>query len=302
MQFKDYYAVLGVPKKATQDEIRKAFRKLARQYHPDVAKDKKAAESKFKELNEANEVLSDPEKRKRYDELGADWDKVGRQGPPPGTAHGGGFEFNGGGGGGAAFSDFFEAFFGGRAGGGGRKRRGDFNSFSQRGGDIEFDLPVTVEEALHGGRKAFNLERAGRVETVNVNIPRGVRGGQKIRLAGQGGEGVGEGGRGDLYLNVKIAPHVDYRVEGVDLIRSAPIPVWTAVLGGEVEVATPEGAVKLKIPAGTQPGQKFRLKGRGLPAGSGVRGDFYAEAKVLLPTSLTDDERAVWERLAKSGK
>lgn len=302
MQFKDYYAVLGVPKKATQDEIRKAFRKLARQYHPDVAKDKKAAEGKFKELNEANEVLSDPDKRKKYDELGADWDKVGRQGPPPGSARGGGVDFSGGGGG-APFSDFFEMFFGGRGGaaGGGQKRRGGFNSFSQRGEDVEFELPVTVEEALHGGRKAFSLERAGRVETVNVNVPRGVRGGQKIRLTGQGGEGVGGGERGDLYLNVKIAPHVDYRVDGADLIRGAPIPVWTAVLGGEVEVSTPDGAVKLKIPAGTQPGQKFRLKGRGLPSGSGARGDFYAEAKVLLPTSLTADERATWEQLAKSG-
>ena len=301
MQFKDYYAVLGVPKTATQDEIRKAFRKLARQHHPDVAKDKKAAEAKFKDLNEANEVLSDPEKRKKYDELGADWDKAGAHGPPPGWQQGGGFEFNGGGG--AAFSDFFEAFFGGRAGaGGGRKRRGGFGAFSQRGQDIEFDLPVTLEDALHGGRKAFNLDRGGRVETVSVNIPRGVRAGQKVRLAGQGGEGAGGGERGDLYLNVKIVPHAEYRIDGVDLIRAVPIPVWAAVLGGEVEVPTPDGAVKLKIPAGTQPGQKFRLKGRGMPAGSGTRGDFYAEAKVLLPTNLTVDERASWERLAKGAK
>ena len=297
MQFKDYYATLGVPKTATQDEIRKAFRKLARQHHPDVAKDKKGAETKFKEINEANEVLSDAEKRKRYDELGADWDRPGRQQPPQGWQQGGG-GFDGGGG----FSDFFEAFFGGRGGGGGRKHRGGFGAFAQRGGDVEFELPVTVEEALHGGRKAFNLERAGRVETVNVNIPRAVRGGQKIRLAGQGGEGVGGGERGDLFLLIKIAPHVDYRVDGSDLIRAVPIAVWSAVLGGEVEVPTPDGAVKMKIPPGTQPGQKFRIKGRGLPAGSGVRGDLFAEAKVLLPTSLSGDERALWERLAGGGK
>ena len=297
MQFKDYYATLGVPKTATQDEIRKAFRKLARQYHPDVAKDKKGAEAKFKEINEANEVLSDAEKRKRYDELGADWDRPGRQQPPQGWQHGGG-GFEGGGG----FSDFFEAFFGGRGGGGGRKQRGGFGAFAQRGGDVEFELPVTVEEALHGGKKAFNLERAGRVETVSVNVPRAVRGGQKIRLAGQGGEGVGGGERGDLFLLIKIAPHVDYRVDGFDLIRAVPVPVWTAVLGGEAEIPTPDGAVKMKIPPGTQPGRKFRLKGRGLPAGSGIRGDLFAEAKVLLPTSLSDEERALWERLASGGK
>ena len=291
MQFKDYYAVLGVAKTATKDEIRKAFRKLARQHHPDVAKDKKTAETKFKEINEANEVLSDPEKRKRYDELGSDWNSPGRHGPPPG----GGFDFGAGGGAPGGFSDFFEAFFGG---GGGRKGRGGAGGFSQRGGDVEFELPVNIEEALHGGRKAFNLDRGGRAETVTVNIPRGVRGGQKIRLAGQGGEGIGGGDRGDLYLLVKLAPHVDYRVDGFDLIRAVLIPVWSAVLGGDVEVPTPDGAVKMKIPAGTQPGQKFRLKGRGLPSGKDTRGDLFAEAKVLLPTSLGEKERALWEQLA----
>ena len=291
MQFKDYYAVLGVAKTATQDEIRKAFRKLARTHHPDVAKDKKTAETKFKEINEANEVLSDPEKRKRYDELGSDWNSPGRQRPP----QGGGFDFGGGGAGGGGFSDFFEAFFGGS---GGRKKHGGAGGFSQRGGDVEFELPVNIEEALHGGRKAFNLDRGGRSETVTVNVPRGVRAGQKIRLAGQGGEGIGGGERGDLYLLVKLAPHVDYRVDGFDLIRAVPIPVWSAVLGGDVEVPTPDGAVKMKIPAGTQPGQKFRLKGRGLPSGKDTRGDLFAEAKVLLPTSLGEKERALWEQLA----
>ncbi len=283
--------MLGVAKTATKDEIRKAFRKLARQHHPDVAKDKKTAEAKFKEINEANEVLSDPEKRKRYDELGSDWNSPGRHAPPPG----GGFDFGGGGGGGGGFSDFFEAFFGG---GGGRKGRGGAGGFSQRGGDVEFELPVNIEEALHGGRKAFNLDRGGRSETVTVNIPRGVRAGQKIRLAGQGGEGIGGGARGDLYLLVTLAPHVDYRVDGFDLVRAVPIPVWSAVLGGDVEVPTPDGAVKMKIPAGTQPGQKFRLKGRGLPSGKDTRGDLFAEAKVLLPTSLGEKERALWEQLA----
>ena len=291
VQFKDYYAVLGVPKTATQDEIRKAFRKLARTHHPDVAKDKKTAESKFKELNEANEVLSDPEKRKRYDELGADWDSPRRPGPQPGGQQPGGMDFGGGG-----FSDFFEAFFGG--GGAAKKRKSGFGAFAQRGGDVELELAVMIEEALHGGRKSLVLDRAGREETVTVNIPRGVRAGQKIRLAGQGGEGIGGGERGDLFLRVKIAPHVDYRADGFDLIRAVPVPVWSAVLGGDVEVPTPDGTVKMKIPAGTQPGQKFRLKGRGLPSGKDTRGDFFAEAKVLLPTTLGDKERALWEQLA----
>ena len=299
MQFKDYYAVLGVEKTATKDEIRKAFRKLARQHHPDVAKDKKTAEAKFKELNEANEVLSDPEKRKKYDELGADWNSPGRHGPPPGAHHGGGMDFGGGNGG--AFSDFFEAFFGGSGGGGGKRRKAGFGAFAQRGSDVELELPVTIEEVLHGGRKAFNLDRGGRAETVTVNIPRGVRAGQKIRLAGQGGEGIGGGERGDLYLLMKLAPHVDYRTDGFDLIRPVLIPVWSAVLGGDVEVPTPDGAVKMKIPAGTQPGQKFRLKGRGLPSGKDTRGDLFAEAKVQLPTSLGEKERALWEQLAGRG-
>ncbi len=288
--------MLGVAKTATKDEIRKAFRKLARQHHPDVAKDKKTAEAKFKEINEANEVLSDPEKRKKYDELGSDWDRPGRQGPPPGAQNFGGMDFGGGGAGGGGFSDFFEAFFGGS--GGGKKRKAGFGAFAQRGGDVEAELAVTIEEVLHGGRKAFSLDRGGRTETVSVNIPRGVRAGQKIRLAGQGADGIGGGERGDLYLLVRLAPHVDYRVDGFDLIRPVPIPVWSAVLGGDAEVPTPDGAVKMKIPAGTQPGQKFRLKGRGLPSGKETRGDLFAEAKVLLPTSLGENERALWEQLA----
>jgi len=297
VQFKDYYAVLGVPKTASQDEIRKAFRKLARQHHPDVAKDKKAAEVKFKEINEANEVLGDPEKRKKYDELGADWNQPGRQGGGAQNweevfGRGGGFDFGGGrrGGGGGGFSDFFEAFFGG--GGGGRRR-----GMAQEGESVESEIGVTIEEALGGGKKAFRMQRDGRVETVTVTIPKGVRAGQKIRLAGQGGEGTGGGARGDLYLKVAILPHAEYRVEGSDLIRAVSVPVASAVLGVEVEVVTPDGAVKLKIPAGTQPGQKFRIKGRGLPSGANLRGDFYAEAKVTIPASLTDEQRTMWEKL-----
>ena len=294
VQFKDYYAILGVSKTATQDEIRKAFRKLARVHHPDVAKDKKAAETKFKEINEANEVLSDPEKRQRYDSLGADWDKGG--GVPP---HGGGGGFQSG----AGFSDFFEAFFGGVPGGRGRGAN-PFSGFGRtapkrRGDDLEYELPVSVEEALHGGKKSFSIPRDGRSETITVNVPRGVRAGQRIRLSGQGGAGIGGGESGDLFLLVAIAPHPDYRVEGADLIREIPVTASAAVLGGDLEVNTPDGSVKLKIPAGTQPRQKFRIKGRGLPSGSdGARGDFFAEARVVIPTTLTAEQRRLWEALA----
>jgi curved DNA-binding protein len=299
VQFKDYYKVLGVEKAATQDEIRKAFRKLARQHHPDVSKDKKGSDTKFKEVNEANEVLSDPEKRKKYDELGADWNRPGRQGPPPNwqDAFGGagGVDFGGAGGqGGGGFSDFFEAFFrGGVPGGGGKKRR----PMAQPGEDVEFELPVTIEEALHGGKKSFAIERHGRRETISVNVPKGVRAGQRIRLAGQGEAGTGGASAGDLYLRVQLAAHGDYRIDGTDLIRPVALPVVTAVLGGEVAVPTLDGTVKLKVPAGTQGGQKFRIKGRGLPSGPDTRGDFYAEVKLAIPTTLTDPERALWETL-----
>ncbi len=292
MQYKDYYATLGVPKTATQDDIRKAFRKLARLHHPDVAKDKKGAEAKFKEINEANEVLSDVEKRKKYDELGSDWDKPGRHGPTRGGG-GGGFDFSGGEGQGG-FSDFFEAFFGGR---GGTKHGRGFGGFAQPGQDVEFELPVTIEEILSGGKKSFSIERGGRPETMSVTVPKGVRPGQKIRLSGQGGVGSGGAHNGDMYLKIKLAPHSEYRVEGSDLIHAFPVSIRTAVLGGEAEVETPDGTVKLKVPAGTQPGQKFRLKGRGLPSAKDTRGDFFAEAKVIIPTTLTPEEREQWEKM-----
>lgn len=298
VQFKDYYATLGVPKSASQDDVRKAFRKLARQFHPDVAKDKKVAEAKFKEINEANEVLSDPVKRQQYDTLGADWDKPGR-GPQQRPGQGGGFQ------GGAGFSDFFEAFFGGAQASAGRGRAGGnpFSGFGRqapkrRGDDLEYELPVSVEEALNGGKKSFSIPRDGRSETITVTIPKGVRAGQRIRLSGQGGAGIGTEA-GDLYLLIAIAPDAGYRIDGVDLIREIPVPLSSAVLGGEIEVLTPDGAVKLKIPAGTQPRQKFRLKGRGLPSGAaGLRGDFFAEAKVVIPTQLTAEQRKLWESLA----
>ena len=310
VQYKDYYATLGVPKGASQDEIRKAFRRLARQHHPDVAKDKKNAESKFKEINEAYEVLGDAEKRKRYDELGADWDRKGPQ-PPPGWDRGeeaGSF-------GGTGFSDFFEQFFGGAASrGGGGGGGGRFSPFGGahgfgvaeeeplRGQDIEADLLVTIEEALHGGKKKISFRRDGHapMETYEVRIPKGVHEGQKIRLAGQGHSArAGRRAAGDMYLVVRFERHPDFRVEGSDLLYDFDVPAWLAALGGELSVPTPEGAVRLKIPAGSQPGRKFRLKGRGLPIKKDLRGDFYACLGIKIPETLTSQERQLWEKLSE---
>ncbi len=310
MQYKDYYQTLGVSKTATSDEIRKAFRKLARVHHPDVSKDKKGAETKFKEINEAYEVLGDPEKRRQYDELGANWQGGAGFPPPPGRSRGqaaGGHPFAGGHFGGTGFSDFFEQFFGAATQGGGG-RRGD--PFAGMGGmppeemagmDIEADLLVTIEEALHGAKKkiSFRREDSTKVETFEVRIPKGVRSGQRIRLAGQG-ESAGPRGRaGDLFLRVKFAQHPDYRIDGADLIHDVELPVTTAVLGSDLEVPTPDGSVRLKIPPGTQPGRKMRLKGRGLPTGPSSRGDFYVKIDVLLPENLTEEKRELWEKLAK---
>lgn len=325
MQYKDYYQTLGVSKTASQDEIRKAFRKLARVHHPDMAKakDKVTAESKFKEINEAYEVLGEPDKRRQYDELGSNWQAgagAGRGGfrRAGGAGGGGGFRgapggdpFGGAQFGGTGFSDFFEQFFGAaRAGGarGGARPGADpfagMGGFPQQdagGADIEADLLVTIEEALHGAKKKISFRREGssKVETYEVGVPKGVRGGQRIRLAGQGESAGPHGGRaGDLFLRVKFAQHPDYRIAGADLIHDLELPVAKAVLGTEVEIPTPDGSVRLKIPPGTQPGRKMRLKGRGLPNGPGTRGDYLVEIDVAVPKTLTDEQRTLWEKLA----
>lgn len=303
VQYKDYYQTLGVAKTATHDEIRKAFRKLARQYHPDVAKDKKSAEAKFKEINEVYEVLSDADKRKKYDELGPDWQRGGSYQPPPGWqgytqgTRGGGEEFHFGG---TGFSDFFEAMFGGMGrksyGGGFEKTFGA----GKRGQDIEADILVTIDEALHGSRRKISFRRSesAKVETFEVRIPQGVHEGQKIRLAGQGGAGLRGGAAGDLYLRVRFAKHPDFRADGVDLIHDLALAPWQAVLGCEVTVPTLEGAAKLKIPPGTQGGQRFRLKERGLNKPNKTRGDLYVVASIEIPTSLSNEEMELWARMA----
>jgi curved DNA-binding protein len=327
VQFRDYYEVLGVPKTATQDEIRKAFRKLARQHHPDVAKDKKKAEEKFKEINEAYEVLGDPKKREKYDMLGGDWERGGAPGGagfPPGG--GGGFPGAGGPGGpgtytwstggdsggvhfgGTGFSDFFEQFFGGARSadsfGGGQfdedeAERGFPPRRAQRGHDIEADVLVTFEEALNGSKRKISFRRSedAKTETFSVRIPAGVREGQRIRLAGQGEAGSKGAGAGDLYLRVKFAQHPEFRADGADLIHDITLHAWEAVLGCEKSVPTLGGHARLKIPAGTQNGQRLRLKGHGLVRPDKSRGDLYVVVEVELPKDLSAKERELWEKL-----
>lgn len=318
-QFRDYYETLGVSKSSSADDIKSAFRKLARKHHPDLAKDKKAAEEKFKEINEAYEVLSDPEKRKKYDEYGANWQHAGNgfQGAPGGGAAGGGFGGSGGfGGGGSPFgnggsefhfggtgySDFFEQFFGTRRGRGFGGGAG-FEETPQRGSDVEADILVPLEEVLHGATRQISFRRGGsqEVQTYTVKIPKGVREGQRIRLAGQGSPGGRRGEAGDLYLRIRLQQHPDYRFDGGDIYHEADVPVWQAVLGGELTIPTPDGRVKLKIPAGTQNGKKFRIAGRGLPEKGGGRGDFYAVVEVTVPESLTSGQKELWEKLAALG-
>src|SRR3954471_16907933 len=309
VQFRDYYETLGVSKTASEDEIRSAFRKLARKYHPDVAKDKKTAEEKFKQINEAYEVLSDPEKRKKYDQLGADWNQPGGFQPPPGWGAqrpgGGGFGQRGGGNGGVefefggtGFSDFFEAFFGG---GRGRSAFGGFGgreATAERGADVEADIMVTLEEALHGSTRTVSLRRttSSKVETYQVKIPKGVHEGQRIRLAGQGEAGARGGKSGDLFLRVRLAKHPDFAIEGSDLVHEIKIEPWQAVLGDEPEVPTLEGNVRLKLPPGTQGGQRFRLRGRVLTNASGTRGDLYVVAQIRVPKKLSEREREIWQQ------
>ena len=311
VQFRDYYETLGVSKTANEDEIRSAFRKLARKYHPDVAKDKKTAEEKFKQINEAYEVLSDPEKRRKYDQLGENWNQPGGFQPPPqwgagqpgggfhrGSGENGGVEFEFGG---TGFSDFFEAFFGG---GRGRSAFGGFGqreTMAERGSDVEADIMVTLEEALHGSTRQVSLRRAGskKTETYQVKIPRGVREGQRIRLAGQGEASERGGKSGDLFLRVRLARHPDFSVEGSDLVHEVKIAPWQAVLGDQLIVPTLEGNARLKLPSGTQGGQRFRLRERGLPGVSGQRGDLYVVVQIALPKKLTEREREIWEQLAR---
>jgi len=316
VQYKDYYESLGVPRTATADEIKKSFRKLARIYHPDVAKDKKKAEEKFKEINEAYEVLSDADKRKKYDELGANWKQGAEFRPPPGYGQApGGQTFRGGRGAGngvefefdgTGFSDFFEQMFGGArrgAGGGfGRGANPGAQEFAERGNDIEGDILVTLEEAARGSVREVsvrhNVGRSIKTETHQVKIPPGVTEGQKLRLAGRGEHGSGGAPSGDLYLRVRLAKHPEFDVDELNLTHEADLAPWEAALGAEISVPTLTSPVKIKIAPGTQSGQKLRVRGRGLsPAG-----DLFVVTKIVVPEKIPEAQKKLWEQLARESK
>ncbi len=346
VKYKDYYESLGVARTASDEDIKKAFRKLARKYHPDVAKGK-GTEDKFKEINEAYEVLGDPAKRKKYDELGANWQAGADFRPPPGWedsargraaggragghGQGGDFEFNFGG---TGFSDFFEQMFGsaGRGGGGQSRRQGRAGfaeeELSQRGRDIEGDIMVPLEEAFRGSVRSVSLNRevacencggtgvkaqracpacggAGRVsraEQFKVRIPPGVTDGQQLRLARRGEAGMGGGPAGDLLLRVRLAKHPDFQVEEHNLVCEADVAPWEAVLGAQVPIPTLEGSINIKIPPGTQNGQRLRVRGQGLPKHGDGRGDLNVIVRIQVPDHLDERERDLWQQLARDSK
>jgi curved DNA-binding protein len=319
MEFKDYYATLGVTKAASDKELKQAYRKLARKFHPDVNPGDKAAEARFKDINEAYEVLGDPAKRAKYDELGANWrqyEQAGAQGG--GGPFAGGWNVNTGGAPGGyrtmtqeemeglfgdtnPFSDFFTTFFGGggtstagRAGRGAKVR--------PRGGrDVEHEFELTLDEAYRGTTKRLALDRGGSSRTVDVRIPAGVGDGSRVRIASEGEPGAGGGPPGDLYLRLRLTPHPVFERKGQHLHTAVAVPVATVVLGGEVDVPTMAGkSVRLKIPPYTQNGQVFRLKGYGMPVrGTHPQGDLYARVEVQVPTALTPEEREHYEALAR---
>jgi curved DNA-binding protein len=306
MEFKDYYTILGVARDAAQEDIQRAYRKLARKYHPDVNKEP-GAEDRFKEVGEAYEVLKDPDKRAKYDRYGAAWKAAQQTGgtPPPGYEDvwvdlgetGRDFSFSGTGG----FSDFFERLFGAASRRNSTQGRSQEWQWVMPGEDREASITLTLEEAAHGGSRDITLmdPATGRAKTYTVHIPKGMRPGQRIRLAGQGGPGVGGGAAGDLYLFVELLPHATFRLDGHDLYTTLRITPWEAALGAEVMLPTLTGTVQLKVPAGSSSGRKIRLKGKGFPKAQGGAGELYAEISIVVPNRLSDEERQLFEQLAQ---
>lgn len=301
MEYKDYYKILGISREASQEEVKRAYRTLARKYHPDVSKEPDA-EARFKEIGEAYEVLKDPEKRAAYDQLGSQW-RAGQdfRPPPDWDAH---FDFGGAGfgdAGASAFSDFFESLFGGA---GGRTRSHDFG-FHSRGRNRVARVQIDLEDAFRGGTRRVAVPvpemRPGgqsvmRERALDVRIPKGIREGQQIRLKGQGSPGMGRGRHGDLLLEVGFAPHPLYTVKGGDIYLDLPVAPWEAALGASVKAPTPAGAVELKIPPGSSQGRRLRLKGRGIPGNP--PGDFYAVLQIALPPADDERSRAAYRQMA----
>jgi len=301
MEFKDYYKILGVETDADIKAIKTAYRKLARKYHPDVSTENDA-EAKFKEVSEAYEVLKDTEKRAEFDEIRQYGAHGQRFQPPPGwqSAHQGSEQFEG------DFSDFFSSIFGGGGGRGAGPGADSGFAFNQKGQDIETELPIFLEDTLSAGSQtiSYTLPRRGddgRVtevkKTLNVKIPAGVSDGERIRLKGQGAQGMGSGANGDLYLRIRLVPHPLFDVEAHNLIITVPLAPWEAALGTKVEVPTLDGKINLSIPGNSQTGQRMRVKGKGLARKDGF-GDLYAVLKIVMPAKTTEDAKKLWQQLA----
>jgi curved DNA-binding protein len=310
LEYKDYYKILGIERNATQEEIKKRYRKLARECHPDTCKDDPNAEKRFKEIGEAYEVLKDPDKRGRYDALGNNWQEGQSFRPPPGfdnifseemfgrqgrSGRGRTFHFDFGpgsaqpGAGEGGFSDFFESLFGNLNMGGQTQGRGS----ASKGSDLETEVEISVEEAHAGTKREIQLQGAGATKRLNVRIPTGAYEGMKIRLAGQGNPGPG--GAGDLYLNIRISSNGKYKVEGNDIVGDIAIAPWDAALGITKEIQTPDGTYNLKIPPGVSSGQRLRLKGRGMAH----KGDFFVQIRIVMPKDLTSEEKRLFTELKK---
>ena len=310
VKYQDYYDALDVSRSASQADIQKAYRKLARKYHPDINKSKDA-EERFKTIGEAYEVLKDVEKRKKYDALGSDWRAGQDFSPPPGweyqTFRSGdrGFSFDSSGDvfGDTGVSDFFKSLFGETFGTSGSRKRTGF--WRERGQDQEVDVTISLEDAYHGGRKSLTLESqdtSGRRSTRNfeVTIPAGIAEDKRLRLGGQGSKGSGGGPAGDLYLRIHIAPHSHFRVSGNDLEVEVLLTPWEAALGAEIKVPTLDGSAAVKVPSGIQSGKKIRLRGKGLLGRNGQRGHLYAVIGIAVPRQLESRERELFEELART--
>ena len=302
MDFIDYYSILGIPKTASEEDIKKAYRKLARKHHPDLNPNDAEANKKFQQINEANEVLSDPEKRKKYDQYGKDWQHAEQfeQAQRDNTrqqsrrqyaqSEGGDYDFSGGFGG-ADFSDFFSSMFGQDAGPGGGRRQAKY-----RGQDYQAESHLSLRDAYTTHKQTLNVDG----KNIRITVPAGIENGQKIKLSGYGSPGVNGGPKGDLYITFVIADDNRYKRKGNDLYVDEEIDLYTALLGGEKIIETLDGKVKLTVPPETQNGAKVRLKGKGFPVykQEGKFGDLYVQWQIKLPTNLTDEQKELFRKLA----